>query len=137
MELAFISSDPVGVAPARRVRRPPGWRVAAVTDLDGGGKHDLIWQNDTTGQVVAWYMGGSMGDQYQTYLWLQNSNTPGWRVTGAADLDGNSRPDLLWQEESTRKVAVWYMAGANGNQFQSFAWVESNGIPGWRAIGVR
>ncbi len=115
----------------------PGWTAVGMADLDSNGKPDLIWQNDTTRQVVAWYMAGANGAQYQGFSWLQNSNTPGWKVIGITDLDGNGKPDLLWQEESTRKVAVWYMTGAQGNQFQSFAWLESNGIPGWRALAAR
>lgn len=114
----------------------PGWSVAGTADLDGNGKPDLIWQNDTTRQVVVWYMGGSNGSQYQSFAWLQNSITPGWKVVGLVDLDGNGKPDLLWQNDSTRQVAVWYMGGAMGNQFQSFAWLESNGIPGWRAMSA-
>jgi len=38
----------------------PGWRLAAVADLDGNGHPDLIWQY-TDGSVVVWYMGGTDG----------------------------------------------------------------------------
>ncbi len=51
-------------------------------------------------------------------------------MIGITDLDGNGKPDLLWQEEFAHKVAVWCMTGTQGNQFQSFVWLESNGIPG-------
>ncbi len=115
----------------------PGWKVVGMGDLDGNGKLDLIWQNDTTRQVVAWYMGGASGAQYQSFAWLQNSNTPGWKVVGLADLDGNAKPDLIWQEDSTRKVAAWYMGGTQGSQFLSFAWIEANGIPGWTALSSK
>ncbi len=125
---SFAWLDGVGV---------PGWSVVAATDLDGNGNPDLIWQNDATRQVVAWYMGGSGGSQYLSFSWLESSTTPGWRVVGAVDLDWNSKADLIWQEDSTRKVGVWYMGGPLGNQFQFFGWLEQNGIPGWHSLAAR
>ena len=51
----------------------PGWRAAALTDLDRDGKPDLIWQNDALG-VVVWYQGSAVG---QTWL---SGPAPGWTV---------------------------------------------------------
>jgi hypothetical protein len=59
--------------------------VVTVADLDGNGIPDLVWQNDSTRQVVVWYMGGAQGNQYQGWAWLQASNTRGWTLLGAAD----------------------------------------------------
>ncbi len=44
-----------------------------MADLDSNGKLDLIWHNDTTRQVVVWYIGGSNCAQYQSFSWLQCS----------------------------------------------------------------
>jgi hypothetical protein len=115
----------------------PGWSVVGMADLDGNSKPDLIWQNDSTRQVIVWYMGGADGGQFQSLAWLQTSNTPGWTVIGLVDLDKNGRPDLVWQNDATGQVAVWYMGGGDGSHFQSFGWLESNGITGWRAMAAR
>ena len=56
----------------------PGWRAAALTDLDRDGKPDLIWQNDAVG-VVAWYLNGPQGNNLASQSWLAGP-TPGWTV---------------------------------------------------------
>ena len=39
----------------------PGWHVVAVADFDGNGVSDLVWMNDSTGQVTVNYSGGPGG----------------------------------------------------------------------------
>jgi hypothetical protein len=112
----------------------PDWRLAAVADLDGNGRPDLIWQSDSTRQVAAWYMVGPAGNQVQSFVWLNSLYSPGWTVVGCADLDGNGRPDLIWQHDFGREVAVWYLGGPQGSQFQSIGWLQPSPMPEWRAI---
>ena len=33
----------------------------------------------------------------------------GWTVGGAADFDGNGRPDYLLYNSSTQQTAIWYL----------------------------
>jgi hypothetical protein len=121
--LGWISSAPV-----------VDWRVVSVVDLNGDGHVDVVWQNDSTRQAVVWYMGGAQGDQVQFSDWISNGSLPGWTIAGMTDLDGDGHPDLLWQNDSTRQVAVWYMDGITGNQFRYFDWINSGPLPGWRAL---
>jgi hypothetical protein len=58
---------------------------------------------------------------------------PGWRVTGAADINNDTHPDLIWQNDNDRSIYVWY--GAGGNQFSSSD-IISSGTPGWSVVGV-
>ena len=53
---------------------------------------------------------------------------------GAADVNGDSKPDLLWQNDATRQVLVWYMGGGQGNQFLGWNWMMSANNSGWRAL---
>jgi hypothetical protein len=64
-------------------------------DFDGNGKPDLIWQH-TDGSVVLWYMGGADGSLYLMSRTLAGPSAV-WRVVAVADLDGNGKPDLIWQ----------------------------------------
>jgi hypothetical protein len=36
----------------------PGWKIRAVTDLNGDARPDLIWRDETNGYVSAWLMNG-------------------------------------------------------------------------------
>lgn len=114
----------------------PGWSVVATADFDGNGTSDLVWQNDSTRQAVVWYMSGPQGNQYQSFAWLQSAEKPGWKIVGAVDVNGDETPDLIWQEDSTRQVAAWYMGGPQGNQSKSFAWLQATNKPGWTVAGM-
>ncbi|MCL4181698.1 MAG: VCBS repeat-containing protein, partial [Verrucomicrobia bacterium] len=105
-------------------------------DFDGNRKPDLVWVNDATRQAGLWYMGGAGGNQYQSFSWLTQTGSPGWTVAATADLDGNGKPDLIWQNDTTRQVVAWYLDGAKGDQYQSWAWLQSSETPGWRVVAA-
>jgi FG-GAP-like repeat/Beta-propeller repeat/Putative binding domain, N-terminal len=113
-----------------------GWTLVCAADFNGDGHPDLVWQNDSTGQVAVWYMGGAQGNTYQSFGWLASGNMTGWTLVGVADFNGDGHPDLIWQYAATGQVAVWYMGGAQGNTYQSFGWLASGNMTGWTAIGA-
>jgi hypothetical protein len=126
----FIGSDWISEALV------PGWRVVGAADLNGDGRPDLVWQNDTTGQVSVWYMGGVKGNVFQSSTWLSSIVLPDWKVVGVSDLDGDGKPDLIWQHNATRQVSYWLIAGAQGNTFVGSGWLSSSSIAGWHIVGA-
>ena len=87
---------------------PLAWRVAAIADVDGDGKSDLIWQDAVTGDVSVWLMsdGKILRAQFVAF------GVPlAWRIVGAADLDGDHKADLIWRHGETGDVAVWFLDG--------------------------
>jgi hypothetical protein len=110
-----------------------GWTVVAVADFDGNGTPDLVWQNTATTEVVVHYYGGTGGAVYQGWAYLE-AGAAGWAVVGASDFDGNGVPDLVWQNATTAQVVVHYYGGAGGAVYQGWAWLNSAGVPGWRAL---
>jgi FG-GAP-like repeat len=112
----------------------PGWRVAAVADFNGDGVPEIIWENINTYQVILWYMGGSGGAVLQSASWISSGGEPGWRVAGAADFNADGIPDILWENNSSRQVLVWYMGGAQGGFLQGLSWISSAGEPGWSVL---
>lgn len=115
-----------------------GWTFRASVDLDGNGTPDIIWQNDSTGQVAVWYMTDALGTVFGHFDWIDSTvgDLANWKVVGFADLNHDGHPDMILQQTSTRQVAVWYMGGPTGNTFQSFGWIASWNVPGWTAVGV-
>jgi hypothetical protein len=110
------------------------WKIVALADLDGNGRLDIIWQHTTTRQVSYWLIGGAQGDTLLASGWLSAAPVPGWRVAGATDLDGNGKPDLIWQNDSTQQATVWFMGGAEGTVSLGTAWIAENGVNGWRVL---
>ena len=45
----------------------------------------------------------------------------------SADFNGDHHPDLLWQNQSTRQVVVWYMGGATGDTYLGEAFLDYGG----------
>ncbi len=74
---------------------------SAIGDFNGDGLQDLLWQNNTTGQVNVNYYGGA-GPQPQGSAVLNNGwDLAGWRLVGAAEFDGSGTPDLVYQNTQT------------------------------------
>lgn len=58
----------------------PGWSVVGTGDFNGDGVPDLVWQNNSTGQVTVNYYGGAQGTTLQGWAWLEPAGYPGWRT---------------------------------------------------------
>ncbi len=101
--------------------------------MNRDGVPDLIWQSDATRAVSVWYMGGPLGNAIQAIADITPSAT-GWSVRGAADMNRDGVPDLIWQSDAMRGVSVWYMGGPLGNTVQLFADVTAS-APGWTVVG--
>jgi len=114
----------------------PGWHVVAVADFNGDGVPDLVWQNDQTRQATVWYMGGADGAEFKGWNFLSAAGVPGWSIVAAADFNGDGVPDLVWQNDNTRQVTVWYMGGTGGAVFQSYNYLSVAGVPGWHIAAV-
>jgi FG-GAP-like repeat/Fibronectin type III domain len=114
----------------------PGWRIVGARDFNGDGRPDLVWQNDSTWEVVVWYMGGSQGNSLLGWNRLASTDVAGWSVVGAGDFNGDGKPDLVWQNDGTREVVVWYMGGPQGNSFLGWNRLASTDVAGWSVVGA-
>jgi hypothetical protein len=90
-------------------RGPAGAMVVAAADFNGDHHADILWQDSRTGRLSVWYMNGAR-------VLGKASLEPeglgmGVAVIGAADFDGDERPDILWQSPSTGEVSVWLLDG--------------------------
>ena len=111
----------------------PSWKIVGLGDLDGDGGTDLVWQNIADGRLAAWLMNGV----------TLRSGVPlspavvadvNWRIRSVGDVDGDGKPDLIWQHVGDGRIAVWFMDGLrqrSGELFSPSMAVE----PGWQIAG--
>jgi len=87
------------------------WKVAGVADFNGDGHPDLLMQNAISGGLVVWYLNGPtlIG---ASWFNPAGPSDPGYKVVGIGDFNGDGSPDLLFQHQTTAKMAVWYANGA-------------------------
>jgi hypothetical protein len=58
---------------------------------------------------------------------------PGWQVVGSADFNGDGSKDILWRNQATGDMAVWYMLGGALLREQP---IEKSPGSAWRVAGV-
>lgn len=92
--------------------------TGAVTDLathvpgdyDWDGDSDLVLQQDSTAFIAFW-----LTDRFEPYEEHTDVSTPygpaatNWRIAASADLDGDDRPDLVFQNQDSQRVVAWHM----------------------------
>jgi subtilisin family serine protease len=87
------------------------WQIAAVSDTDGDGRADIIWQHQTGGWLAVWFMDGPNVNDTRL-LSTDRMPDPNWRIRGAGDVDGDRNADLIWQNDETGQLAVWFLNGS-------------------------
>ncbi len=115
-----------------------GWFCVGLADHNGDKILDLVWQNRSTFQILAWLMNasgvktgstildsGTSGQYYVNWQWDFGTLEPmePW------DFNGDDNADLLWQNSSTVAVHEWYMDDSWGMS-SSAEIVASADVPG-------
>jgi len=115
-----------------------GWQVVGTGNFDGNGVPDLVYQNQSTGQVNVNYYGGPAGTTFIGWACLScGIVTTGWQVVGVADIDGNGVPDLIYQNQTTGQVNVDYYGGTGGATFIGWACLSCGiATAGWQVVAV-
>jgi YVTN family beta-propeller protein len=103
-------------------------------DFDHNGIPDLVWQQVGTNMATVWYMTGADGSTMLSTKYLSGA-MPGWSVVAIADVNADGNPDLVWEQDGTNAVSVWYMGGADGSTTVSQKYL-SGPIAGWRVVGM-
>jgi len=83
-----------------------GYHIAAVADLYGDRRSELIWTSAANDLYFWTYdgMGGFTSVQGPSYA-------AGWKLIGTGDMNGDGTGDLLWTNASTNQFSYWLMSG--------------------------
>jgi len=111
------------------------WRIVGAGDMNGDGHTDLVWQHDTNGSIAAWLMSGS---SMRSAILLSPGQVPdtNWKIRGVTDFNADRQPDLIWQNQVTGHLSVWFMRGtelAEGVRFTPESLADTN----WQIVGPR
>src|SRR5438132_351704 len=112
------------------------------------GRTDLVWRNRITGKNQIWYMNGldlkagtppkDIVDTYNNVIYnpVPAGSNPdlGWRIVGSGFVDGDTVPDVIWQNMTDNHIAVWYMGGTDGSMMTGSYENFSTAAPGWRLV---
>jgi hypothetical protein len=79
--------------------------VAAPSDLSGEGRSDLIFRNNSTGEINAWLMNSGVATSTAQLVGLGN-----WTVSHIADFNGDGKADILFRNDDG-SVSLWLMNG--------------------------
>ncbi len=110
------------------------WRIAATGDFNGDGWRDIIWQHQGDGSISAWLMNGTRLVS-GTLLTPNKVADTNWKIVGAGDFNNDRKTDLVWQNQSTGHLSVWYM---DGTRLIEGVWVAPNQVvnTSWKIRGV-
>jgi hypothetical protein len=107
----------------------PDWLSTSTGDFDGDGKLNILWQNQTTGELV---ISGIQDGDSQISL----SINPGidWSVAASTDFNNDGIDDVLWHNTENGANVIWLM----GNQGQATGSIELCAVPGdeWKLVGA-
>jgi len=122
-----VSGDPLGLGQLP----DPRWQLVASGDFNSDPYIDHIFQHQGDGRLAVWLMNRHA---LVTGFGLTPAQEPdlNWKVRGAADFDGDFRPDLIWQNQVTGQVRVWLMAGTTLREIRVLPSVQDTE---WRIVG--
>jgi hypothetical protein len=111
---------------------PVEWEVVGAGDLNDDRKADLVFQHRTDGWLAAWYLDGPTVTATQL-LSVNRMTDPTWHIRGVGDCDGDGRADLLWQNDTSGSLGVWFLIGTTvvGQSTLSPSRVDLD----WRMVG--
>jgi hypothetical protein len=118
------------------------WQAVLTTDINNDGNTDVLWFNQTTGQIGAWLLNGPkvIGEQFLSWSCSVASGcATTWRIIGAADVNGDGHTDLTWYDATSGVVASWLLDGSGnvtGKQALSLTCSVASGCAStWRPLG--
>jgi hypothetical protein len=110
------------------------WRMAGTGDFNQDGRPDIAWHHGFSGEVVLWFMNGSVltGGTFTSPPALADTN---WQVVGVNDFNADHKPDLLWRHQVSGENVVWFMNGATmiGGTFTTPAALPDTN---WKAVAT-
>jgi hypothetical protein len=105
------------------------WKIVGTGDFDGDGRADILYRNDTTGQVYILLMDGpTIANRGFVYT----EPNLDWKIVAVGDYDGDGKADILYRNDKTGQV---YMLLMDGLRIANQGFVYSEPNLDWHILG--
>ncbi|MEP0919876.1 DUF4347 domain-containing protein [Leptolyngbya sp. DQ-M1] len=84
------------------------WLIVGEGDFNNDGRIDLLWRNQSQGDVAVWLMNG---ENVLDFAIMPSSVGLNWTIESVRDLNNDGKADLVWRDNAGGGVAVWLMDG--------------------------
>jgi hypothetical protein len=112
---------------------PSDFALVGVGDFSGLGTNTLVLQSRTTNQIALWYATGTNAATISGGNLVNMTPPAGWKVVGVGDFNGDGKSDLVFQNQTSGVLALWYM---NGYLYQDGNSLDIVPLAGWQVVGV-
>ena len=111
------------------------WQIVGVADFNRDGHSDLLWQHQSSGLISVWHMNGLSAVDGVPLSPGQVADTD-LKIRAVGDVNGDKRPDLVWQNQVTGLLSAWLM---NDVQRLDEVLLSPDHVTdtNWRIVGIR
>jgi FG-GAP-like repeat len=99
--------------PGPEIPSPPGagWAAITAADFNLDGFADVLWNDTATNRFSVWLMRGTC--LLEPGPILPGPRGDGWVAASAGDTSGDGMADVVWQNTTTHRMAIWTMRGTD------------------------
>ncbi|MCW3095456.1 MAG: hypothetical protein JWL77_1074 [Chthonomonadaceae bacterium] len=112
---------------------PAEYALVGVGDFSGAGNTALVLQSRSSNQIAFWYANGTNSATISGGDYVSINPLAGWKVVGVGDFNGDGKSDLVFQNQSSNQVSIWFM---NGPTYQGGVLLPFTPPVGWTVAGV-
>lgn len=89
------------------------WEVVAALDYNSDGVRDLLWYNQNSGKIVAWFMNAAVQRTSGRFTEPPAAGDSNWKVLAGGKYSGTSAAacthDIVWRNATSGRAVVWRM----------------------------
>src|SRR5207253_7729673 len=102
-------------------------------DLDGDGKADIVWRNNSTGENYLYPMDGTTIRASEGYF--RTVADINWQIAALGDYDGDGKCDLFWRNSASGENYLYPMDGTTIKASEGFVRSVPADANGWTIPG--